>query len=175
MFNRQFTLLAIATLLLSPNLVHANEIDGDRNLVVGDIQILNTRNGTIIQTPNIQVNTLKSSANWGFFDWTPWRTTNPVIWRTREPGVGRTRTSTPWIFNNKVNSDSQTTVTTSTESGSNSTVRSSTIRNSTQNGWQSVNEQQQSIRCRGGGSSVSQSTSTINGRTVSSQVRTNCK
>jgi hypothetical protein len=57
-----------------------------------------------------------------------------------------------------------------TSPGNNSTVRSSTIQNST-NGSHSVNEQHQSIRCSGGGSSVSQSISTVNGRTVSSEVR----
>ncbi|WP_310427846.1 hypothetical protein [Chamaesiphon sp. VAR_48_metabat_135_sub] len=55
----------------------------------------------------------------------------------------------------------------------NSTVRSSTIRNSS-NGSHSVNENRQSVHCSGGGSSVSQSISTVNGRTVRSEVRGNC-
>lgn len=167
MFYRQFTLIAIATLLLSPNLVHANEIDGDRNLSVGNIQILNTPNGTVIQTPKIQVNTPKSSPG-------------VIISRARRTrtSVRRTRSTTPLIFNRRVNSDSQT-ITTTTDSGNNSTVRSSTIRSSsnggsTQTSSQSSSEQQQSSQCSGNGTVVSQSTSTVNGRTVSSESRTNC-
>jgi hypothetical protein len=171
--NCQFTtLIAIATLVLSPNLVHANGIDGDRHLSVGNIQILNTPTGTVIQTPKIQINTPKSSAG---------EVVNRTRRRTRTSVIRRTQTVTPSIFNPRINSsNSQTTVTSSTDSGSNSTVRSSTIRsssnsgNNTQNDSQSVSEQQHSIQCSGNGSVVSQSTSTVNGRTVSSQSRTNC-
>ena len=184
MFNRQFSLLVIATLLLSPNLVHANEIDGDSNLSVGNIQILNTGNGTILKTPNIQINSPKATENQVLVS----RNRR----RSRATVIRSTRTSKPLIFNQKVNSSTQTTVTTttpstpssttrssttttSTPSTPSSTTRSSTIRNSSSgNGSQSVNEQQQSIQCSGGGSSVSQSTSTVNGRTVSSESRTNC-
>jgi hypothetical protein len=194
MFNRQLSLLAIATLLLSPNLVHANEIDSNRNLSVGNIRIINTSNGTLIQTPNIQVNT-------------PTTTERPVLIsrirrRTRIPAVRRiptttntttiqrtTRTSAPLIFNNKINSNStQTTVTTTTSPVPNTTVstptttvRSSTIRTSsgdeniTQSSTQSsTSEQQQSVQCSGSGTVVSQSSSTVNGRTVNSEVRRNC-
>ncbi|WP_295621191.1 hypothetical protein [Chamaesiphon sp. GL140_3_metabinner_50] len=192
MFNRQLSLLAIATLLLSPNLVHANEIDIDRNLSVGNIQIINTTNGTLIQTPNIQVNT-------------PTTTEQPVLIsrikrRTRIPAVRRiptttntttirrtTGTSAPLIFNNKINS-TQTTVTTTTSPVPNTTVptptttvRSSTTRtssgdeNTSQSGSQSsTSEQQQSVQCSGSGTVVSQSSSTVNGRTVNSEVRRNC-
>jgi hypothetical protein len=183
MFKRQFSLLVMATLLLSPNLVHANEIDGDTNLSVGNIQIQNTSNGNKIQTPNIQINTPKAAEN------------PVIISRTRRRSrtvIRSIRTSKPLVFNKKVNSDTQTTVTTSTSPLPNSTIRSSTssstspapgsitrsstIRNSSSgNDSQAVNQQQQSMQCSGGGSSVSQSTSTVNGRTVSSEVRTNCK
>ena len=194
MFNRQLGLLAIVTLLLSPNLVHANEIDGDRNLSVGNIRIINTSNGTLIQTPNIQVNT-------------PTTTEQPVLIsrirrRTRIPAVRRiptttntntttiqrtTQTSAPLIFNNKINTNSnstQTTVTTTTSPVPNTTVitptttvRSSTIRTSSgdENSSQSAtSEQQQSVQCSGSGTVVSQSSSTVNGRTVNSEVRRNC-
>ncbi len=168
MYYRQFTLIAIATLLLSPNLVHANEIDGDRNSSVGNVQIVNTPNGTVIQTPKIQVVTPKS-------------TPGAVVSRTRRTrtSVRRTRTATPLIFNKKVNSDSQTTVRTTTDSGDTTITRSSTIRSSsnsgnTQTSQSSSNEQQQSTQCSGSGTTISRSTSTVNGRTVSSESHTNC-
>ncbi len=188
MFNRQLGLLAMAILLLSPNLVHANEIDGDRNLSVGNIRIINTSNGTFIQTPNIQVNT-------------PTTTEQPVLIsrirrRTRIPSVRRiptttntttiqrtTGTSAPLIFNNRINS-TQTTVTTTTSPAPNTTVstptttvRSSTIRTSSgdeNTSQSSTSEQQQSVQCSGSGTVVSQSSSTVNGRTVNSEVRRNC-
>ena len=171
MFYRQSTLVAIAILMLSPNLVQAREIYGDEdlNLSVGNMQILNTPEGTIIQTPKIQVIT-------------PTPPSGVVVSRTRRnrTSIRRTRTSTPLIFNKKVNSEANTTVTTTTNSGTNSTVmRSSTIRSSsnggsTQSSSQSVNEGQHSSQCSGNGMTVSQSTSTVNGRTVSSQSRTSC-
>ncbi len=167
MFYRQFTLIAIATLLLSPNLVNANEIDGDRNLLAGNIQILNTPNGTVIRTPKIQVNTSKSSPG----------VINRRTRRTRT-SIRRTRSAAPLIFNRKVNADVQI-IRTTTGSGNNSIMRSSTIRSSsnggsTQTRSQSSSAQQQSSQCSGSGTVVSQSTSTVNGRTVSSESRTNC-
>ena|GEM_PF-6247420 len=167
MFYRQFTLIAIATLLLSPNLVNANEIDGDRNLLAGNIQILNTPNGTVIRTPKMQVNTPKSSPG----------VINRRTRRTRT-SIRRTRSAAPLIFNRKVNADVQI-IRTTTGSGNNSIMRSSTIRSSsnggsTQTRSQSSSEQQQSSQCSGSGTVVSQSTSTVNGRTVSSESRTNC-
>jgi hypothetical protein len=168
MYYRQFTLIAIATLLLSPNLVSANEIDVDRNLSVGNVQILSTPNGTVIQTPKIQVVTPKSSPG-------------ATVSRTRRTrtSVRRTRTATPLIFNKKVNSDSQTTVrTTTTDSGNTSTTQSSTIRSSSDSGntqaSQSSSNRQQSTQCSGSGTTISRSTSTVNGRTVSSESHTNC-
>jgi hypothetical protein len=173
MFNRQFGLMAIAILLLSPNLVHANELDGNANLSVGNVRIVNTGNGTTIQTPQIQISTPKIP-------------TNPVVVsrtyrRYRAKVVRRSRTTKPLIVNKKVSSSTQITVsnsTTTTVPIPNSTIRSSTIRSSS-NGLPAVNEQQQSIYCsNSSGSVVSQSTSTststVNGRTVSSEVHTNC-
>jgi hypothetical protein len=193
MFNRQLSLLAIATLLLSPNLVHATEIDGDRNLAVGNIRIINTSNGTLIQTPNIQVNTPTTTEQPVFISRIRRRTRIPSVRRipttTNTTTIQRTtRTSAPLIFNNKINS-TQTTVTTTTSPVPNTTVptppttvRSSTIRtssgdeNSSQSSSQSsTSEQQQSVQCSGGsGTVVSQSSSTVNGRTVNSEVRRNC-
>jgi hypothetical protein len=191
MFHRQLSLLAIATLLLSPSLVHANEIDGDRNLSVGNIQIINTSNGTLIQTPNIKVSTPTTTEQPVFISRIRRRTRIPAIRRipttTNTTTIQRTtRTSAPLIFNNKINSNSQqTTVTTTTSplpnttvSTPTTTVRSSTIRTSSgdENSSQSsTSEQQQSVQCSGGsGTVVSQSSSTVNGRTVNSEVRRNC-
>jgi hypothetical protein len=185
MFKRHFSLLAVAALLLSPHVVQANPIDGDGNLSVGNVRIQNTGSGTIIQTPKIQVKTPKATNNRVSVE----RTRR----RSRIPVVRRTRTSAPVILNKKVSTDSQTTVITNTRpistpiirnstirssSGDDrqyptSTTRSSTIRSSSGDG-ESVNEQHQSIQCSGGGSSVSQSSTTVNGRTVNSEVRTNC-
>lgn len=185
MFKRHFSLLAIAALLLSPHVVQANQIDGDGNLSVGNVRIQTTGSGTIIQTPKIQVNTPKSTDNRV--------SVNRTRRRSRIPVIRRPRTSAPMILNNRVSTDSQTTVITNTtpistpiirnstirsSSGDaqpdpTSTTRSSTIRSSSGNS-ESVNEQHQSIRCSGGGSSVSQSSTTVNGRTVKSEVRSNC-
>jgi hypothetical protein len=191
MFNRQFSLLAIATLLLSPNLVHANEIEIDRNLAVGNIQIINTSNGTLIKTPNIQVNTPTTTEQPTLISRIGRRTRIPAVRRipttTNTTTIRRnTGTSAPLIFNKKINSNStQTTVTTTTSPVPNTTipsptttVRSSTIRTSSgdENSSQSsTSEQQQSVQCSGGsGTVVSQSSSTVNGRTVNSEVRRNC-
>ncbi|WP_310484029.1 hypothetical protein [Chamaesiphon sp. VAR_48_metabat_403] len=191
MFHRQLGLLAIATLLLSPSLVHANEIDGDRNLSVGNVRIINTSNGTLIQTPNIRVNSpttteqpvLISRIRRG----TRIRTIRRIPTTTNTTTIRRTTgTSAPLIFNSKINSNSQqTTVTTTTSplpnttvSTPTTTVRSSTIRTSSgdeSSSQSSTSEQQQSVQCSGGsGTVVSQSSSTVNGRTVNSEVRRNC-
>lgn len=184
MFKRHFSLLAIATLLLSPYVAQANQIDGDGNVSVGNVRIQSTGSGKSIHTPKIQVNTPKSTDNRVSIE--------RIRRRSRIPAITRTRTSAPMILNNKVNTDSQTTVITNTtpistpiirnstirsSSGDvqypTSTTRSSTIRSSSGDS-ESVNEQHQSIQCSGGGSSVSQSSTTINGRTVNSEVRNNC-
>ena len=48
MFDRQFSLLVMATLLLSHNLVNANEIDENPNLSIENVQIQTTQSGTTI-------------------------------------------------------------------------------------------------------------------------------
>lgn len=200
MFNRQLGLLAIATLLLSPSLVHANEIiNRDRNLAVGNVRIIDTSNGTLIQTPNIQVSTPTNTAQPLLASRIRRRTsirtirripttTNTTTIRRIPTATGTTTierttsTSAPLIFNNRINS-TQTTVTTTTSplpsttvSTPDPTVRSSTIRTSSgdENGSQSSTTQQQSVQCSGSGTVVSQSSSTVNGRTVNSEVRRNC-
>jgi hypothetical protein len=163
MFYRQFSLLAIAILLLSPNPVRAQEIESDSYISVGNIYIQNTNDWMIIQTPQIQIGIPKSTPRSVDRD------------RRRNPVSGR-RTSSPTMTHKKINSNSQTTITTNTYPGSGSTIRSTTIRSSSSNGSQStVSEQRQSSQCSGEGSySVSQSTSTVNGRTVSSRTWTDC-
>jgi hypothetical protein len=189
MFKRHFSLLAIATLLLSPTVAQADLIDSDGNLSVGNVRIQNTSSGTVIQTPKIQVSTPKSTDNR--------ISVNRTRRRSRIPAVRRPRTSSPLILNKKVSTDSSTTVIRTTTPVSIPTIRNSTIQNSTirssggdtqyptptsrsttvrssSGDSETVNEQRQSIRCSGGGSSVSQSSTTINGRTVNSEVRSNC-
>jgi hypothetical protein len=170
MSNYQFSLLVMVTLLLSPHLVQANEIDADRNLSVGTVRIRNTSTGTTLQTPNIQIDTPKTPVEN--------RATSRIRRRVHTATSRRPRTSPPAILQQRVNLDGQSTVTNSSSYSTtgaiqNSTVHSSTIRSST-NGSQTVNNRQQWSQCSGGGSSVSQSTTTVNGRTVSSETRTNC-
>ena len=195
MFKRHFSFLAIATLLLSPTVAQSEIVNSDGNLSVGNVQILNTSHGTVIQTPKVQVTNPKSTDTRLSVNRTRRRSRLPV----RHP-----RTSTPMIINNKVNTNSSTTVIRTTSPASipniptptirNSTiqtptiirssggdtqyptptVRSSTVRSSSGDS-ESVTEQHQSIQCSGSGSSVSQSsTTTVNGRTVHSESHRNC-
>lgn len=202
MFKRHFSLLAVVTLLLSPHVAQANQIDSDGNLSVGNVRIQNNESGTSIQTPKIQVDSPKSTDNR--------ISVNRTRRRSRIPAVRRPRTSAPMILNKKTSIDSSTTVIRTpnpvsipaipkipTPTIRNSTIRNSTIQNSTirssggdvqyptpttrsttirssSGDSETVNEQHQSIQCSGGGSSVSQSSTTINGRTVNSEVRSNC-
>ena len=162
MLNRQFSLLVMATLLLSPNLVNANEIDENPNLSIGNIQIQTTESGTTIQTPNIKITTPKATEN------------RVIISRTRRRNLDRVRrgrTSTPAMIRQRVENSNRE-VTAPTTQIRNSTIRSS--RNEDRS--ESTIEQQQSVQCSGSGSSVSQSSSsTVNGRTISSEVRKNCQ
>jgi hypothetical protein len=198
MFKRHFSLLAIATLLLSPTVAQADLIDSDGNISVGNMRIQNTGSGTVIQTPKIQVTNPSSTDNRISVN----RTTRR---RSRIPAVRRPRTSAPMILNKKTSTDSSTTVIRTptpvsipaipnipTPTIRNSTIQNSTIRSSgggtqyptpttrsttirsSSGDSETVNEQHQSIQCSGGGSSVSQSSTTINGRTVNSEVRSNC-
>lgn len=181
MSKRQFGLAAIAILLLSPNLVYANETNQGTSLTVGNIHITKTGKGTSIKTPKIQIETPKATDDRMLLSRSR-RRSRTQIRRKRisapttirphvdpnddEPKIIRTPTmpSVP-----KVPSVPQSTIRTPT-------VRSSTIRTtSDDNDSHSVSEQHQSIQCSGSGSSVSQSSTTINGRTVNSEVRSNCQ
>jgi hypothetical protein len=195
MFNRQFGLLVMATLLLSPTLVHASAFDEDTHLSVGNVQIHTTDSGTTLQTPKIQIDTSKSTENRVLISGRR-RVRTPAIRRGRTPSVTRQQVeskvqttinktnnstgrrvipaaSTRQQIESNVQTTINKTVPMRNSTIQNSTVRSSTIQNSS-NGSRSVNEQHQSVNCSGGGSSVSQSISTVNGRTVSSEVRGNC-
>jgi hypothetical protein len=167
MFYRQLSLLVVTILLLSPNLVRAQEIEPGSQLSVGNIFIQTNDYGTFIYTPQIQISTPKSIENTRSTRWDRHRRSTSVN--------NRRGKFTPSSVTKKTNSDSYTTVTTSTYPGNGSTIRSTTIRRSDRNGSQSsVSEQRQSIQCSGENSSVSQSTSTVNGRTVSARTWTNC-
>lgn len=156
MFNFKFGLVAIAALLLSSSLVQAREIDDESSGSVGNVQIQTTQNETIIQTPKIQIVTPK----------VPKSKVLGSRARRRDRKYNRTAISTP---NRKP--------LTSIGTPDPEPIRSSTIRRSTyDNDSQSTIEQQQSVQCGGSGSSVSQSsTSTVNGRTVHSEVHRDCR
>ena len=185
MFNRQFSLLVIVSLLLSTDLVHANEIDGDRNVSVGNVQIRTTPNGTVLQTPKIQVSTPKATGKVPT-NRTRRRVRTAIVRPKRQVIISKpslippqqvgTSAPQPTIIISTPTSHPTTPVsTTSTPTSTPTVQRSTTIRTST-NG--SVSTQQQSIQCNSddeGSSSVSQSTSTVNGRTVRSETRTNCQ
>lgn len=200
MFNRQFSLLVMIGLLLSPDLVHANGIDGDRNVSVGNVQIRTTKNGTVLQTPKIQVSTPKATGK-ALTSRTRRRTRTAVVRPKRQVIISKpavilpqqvgtsappviiinTPRTNPTIPTSTISTPTTTptdpSATISTPTTTPTVRRSTTIRTST-NGSRSVSTQQQSIQCNSddeGSSSVSQSTSTVNGRTVRSETRTNCR
>lgn len=157
MFNHQFGLVAIAVLLLSSSLVQAREIDDDPSGSVGNVQIQTTQSETIIQTPKIQIITPKV------------RESKVLGSRTRRRSYTRTSTS---ATNRKPLSSHRQTISVPDLAP----IRSSTIRRSNYDEDSQTSEQQQSVQCGGSGSSVSQSsTSTVNGRTVRSEVNRDCR
>lgn len=160
MFNRQFGLLLIAALVLSPTLVHADDIDEDNNLSVGNVQILTTPNGSSVRTPNIQIDSpTKTAENRSIFNRNRQRTRTSVIRGGRTPsGIFRRR------------AEQNETVTTTTTTNPSVFRRSTTSRSS--NGSESVSEQRQSVNCSSGSSVRQSSTTTVNGRTVHSE--SNC-
>jgi hypothetical protein len=158
MLKRQIGLVAIVTLLLLPNLVSAAEIPENTNLSSGNVRVqISDRGGVSIQTPNINIDTNK-----------------PVVKRVlisrkyrryRTPIVKRGRVVLPTVSRQRAIDK----VTPTAEHADR--VRSSTIRTST-NDSHTISEQH--VQCHGSGSSIVQSSQTINGRTVSSEVQTNC-
>ncbi len=180
MSKRQFGIIAIAILLLSPTLVSAHDLDEGTSLSVGKIHINTNSSGTRLETPNIQIDTPQATEQ------------RTLISRTRRSRtqIRRKRTSAPAIIRPRVDPDdnepsiirtptmpkvpSVPSVPTSTIRTP--TVRSSTIRTTSNNDESStVSEQRQSVQCSGSGSTVSQSSTTVNGRTVNSEVRSNCQ
>ncbi|WP_373542951.1 hypothetical protein [Chamaesiphon sp.] len=157
MFNRQFGIIAIVALLLSSSLVQAREIDDDPSDFGGNVRIETTQNETIIQTPKILIVAPKVPVN--------------KVVGSRARRRKSIRTSTVINSRKPLNSNRQIIGIPNI-----APIRSSTIRRSNNNAdSQSSIEQYQSVQCGGSGSSVSQSsTSTVNGRTVRSEVHRNC-
>lgn len=159
MFNRQFGLLVIAVLVLSPTLVHADDIDEDHNLSVGNVQIQTTPNGSSVRTPNIQIDSpTKTAENRSIF--------NRNRQRTRTSVIRRGRTTPSGIFHRRAEQNETVTTTTNPSVFRRSTTSSSS------NGSESVSEQRQSVNCSSGSSVHQSSTTTVNGRTVHSE--SNC-
>jgi hypothetical protein len=159
MLKRQLGLLVISTILLSTTLVHAAEIPGGTDLSVGNIRIQTSDRGEVnIKTPNIDINSAKVIVGRVSIDRNRRRNRKaPSMRRGREiPSAAILRQRAM----DKVNSVE------SSDRVGNSTTRTST------NDSHTVTEQ--NIQCSGSGSSVIQSSQTINGRTVSSETRTNC-
>lgn len=171
MFNRHSGLLVVAILLLLPNLASASEVDRDAHLSIGNIYSHSTSNGTSTG------NTRQLIARTRQRNRTPIRRKQPIyappaIIRKIDEPTSTIRTpkmpSVPAVpsIPSIPNSTIQTTP----------PVRSSIIRSSSnENGVESTVEQRQSVQCSGSGTSISQSSTTINGRTVSSEVRGNCQ
>ena len=195
MFNRQFNLLVIATLLLSPTFVSANEIGESTNLSVGKIRLQTNQDGSVnIQTPNINLNSATSSLDRQvLISRSRRRVRTPVVIRRgriitpaaiiRQPRIdpnGRIITSPVIIRQPTIDPNGriitppaiirQSKIENEDRSieNRNSSSRSTTIRSSS-NGNESTSEQHHSISCSAGSSSSSQSTQTINGRTVTTE------
>jgi hypothetical protein len=156
MLKHQLSLLAIATILLSSTLVRADDISGGKNLSVGNIQIQTSDSGDVsIQTPSINIQALKSVDG---------RVISRTRRRARIPVVrGRVIYPTATLR--------QRVVVKTTPVEYPDRIRDSTVRTSTDNSRTIV---EQHVQCHGSSSSVSQSSQTIDGRTISSEVHTNC-
>ncbi len=161
MFKPQFGLLVMATLLLSPTFVDANEIGDSTNLSVGNIRIQTNSNGGVsLQTPNINLNTAESPEDRLLLSRRTRGWNRRPIWRR-----GRV------IYSPSVVRQSTIIRQSNIDPYYRSSNRTSTVR-TFGNG---IHEQHHSVNCRpGSGSSVSQSSQTINGRVVRSKIRTNC-
>ena len=159
MLKRQLGLLIISTLLCSTTLVHAAEMPGSSDLSVGNIRIQTSDRGEVsIKTPNIDINPAKVTVGRVSIDRNRRRNRKAPSMR-RGPVIPSAAILRQQAID-KVNS-----VESSNRAGT-STTRTST------NDSHTVSEQ--NIQCSGSGSSVVQSSQTINGRTVSSETRTNC-
>jgi hypothetical protein len=175
MLNRQSGLLVAAILLLLPNLASANEVDRDAHLSIGNIYRHSTNNGASKDISQLSIgNTRQLIARNRQRNRTPIRRKQPIysppaiIQKMDEPTSKVRMPKMPSVpaVPSIPNSTIQTTP----------TVRSSTIRGSSnEHGVESTIEQRQSVQCSGSGTSVSRSSTTINGRTISSEVRGNCQ
>jgi hypothetical protein len=169
MFKCQFGMLAIAILLLSPSCVRANETIAFTDLSIGDLQITTTDRSTLISTPNIFIATptsVRSNKN-----------TLPTVTRPRveididdendggEPVV----TSSPRYRVSPIPSIPQVPFDRSLPTIRSYSIRTTSVDNN------SFSEQRQSVRCSGGGTVSQSSSTTINGRTVKTQFRSQCK
>jgi hypothetical protein len=180
MLKRQFSLLAIATLLLSPTLVHANEVSENTNISVANIWIQTDGYGvTNIQTPNVNITTAQPFIN----RWLMSSRKQRIRKSVRKPIVKSEKMiSTPAVKSQPTIAQPPITQPPIAQPPTNSTNRSvvqqtSTIRSSSQtsnNGSRSENHSSVECSSSGSGTSVTRSTQTINGRTISSEVRTNC-
>jgi hypothetical protein len=159
MLKRQLGLLVISTILFSTTLVHAAEIPEGTNISVGNIRVQTSDRGEVsIKTPNIEINTAKVTVGRVSIDRNRRR-------NRKAPSVRRGQVIPSAAILRQQAIDKINSVESSDRVGT-STTRTST------NDAHTVTEQ--NIKCSGSGSSVVQSSQTINGRTVSSETRTNC-
>jgi hypothetical protein len=158
MFKRQIGLVVMAFLVLSPSLVHANDVDDDDYVSVGNIHIQKNQTGTSIKTPNIQIETPKT-ADKPILNRNNRQRNRPASIRRGQPSPQSGN-----IFNQRVEQRNETVTTTNNPS----VFRSSTT-NRSSNGSESVSQQRHSVNCSGGGSVQQSSTTTVNGRTVHSE------
>jgi hypothetical protein len=159
MLKRQLGLLVISTILLSTTLVHAAEMPGGTDLSVGNIRIQTSDRGEVnIKTPNIDIGPEKVIVGRVSIDRNRRR-------NRKAPSLRRGRAIPSAAILRQQAMDKTNSVESPNRAGT------STTRNST-NDSHTVSEQ--NIQCSGSGSSVIQSSQTINGRTVSSETRTNC-
>lgn len=159
MLKRQLGLLVISTILLSTTLVHAAEIPEGTNISVGNIRVQTSDRGEVsIKTPNIEINTAKVIVGRVSIDRNRRR-------NRKAPSVRRGQVIPSAAILRQQAIDKINSIESSDRVGT-STTRTST------NDAHTVTEQ--NIKCSGSGSSVVQSSQTINGRTVSSETRTNC-
>ena len=174
MFNRQSGLLVVVILLLLPNLASASEVDRDVHLSIGNIYRHSTSNGMSTDISQLSGNTRQLIARNRQRNRTPIRRKQPIysppaiIQKMDEPTSKVRMPKMPSVP--AVPSIPSSTIPTTP------TVRSSIIRGSSnEHGVESTVEQRQSVQCSGSGTSVSRSSTTINGRTISSEVRGNCQ
>lgn len=159
MLKRQLGLLVISTILLSTTLVHAAEIPEGTNISVGNIRVQTSDRGEVsIKTPNIEINTAKVIVGRVSIDRNRRR-------NRKAPSVRRGQVIPSAAILRQQAIDKINSIESSDRVGT-STTRTST------NNAHTVTEQ--NIKCSGSGSSVVQSSQTINGSTVSSETRTNC-